>query len=155
MLSGEHIGAMGMTEPAVGTDVLGMQTTARKVGDTYIINGRKTFITNGPEGHVFLVYAKLADRITSFVVERGFATNDVIRSASFLSRTRGPGAVRDERLAAVDDVGVARPCARVVCMPSRWVPTAGSVMPIAPMCSPLSTRGRGLSAPVRPRSRSC
>jgi isovaleryl-CoA dehydrogenase len=72
VLSGAVIGGMGMTEPAVGTDVLGMQTTARLDGDHYIINGRKTFITNGPEGGVFLVYAKLADRITTFVVERGF-----------------------------------------------------------------------------------
>jgi len=71
-LAGELIGAMGMTEPAVGTDVLGLQTTARKQGDEYILNGRKTFITNGPEAGVFLIYAKLADRITSFVVERGF-----------------------------------------------------------------------------------
>jgi isovaleryl-CoA dehydrogenase len=73
VLDGTVIGAMGMTEPAVGTDVLGMQTVARKVGDHYVINGRKTFITNGPEAGVFLVYAKLADRITTFVVERGFA----------------------------------------------------------------------------------
>jgi isovaleryl-CoA dehydrogenase len=72
VLSGAVVGAMGMTEPAVGTDVLGMQTTARKDGDTYVISGRKTFITNGPEGGVFLIYAKLADRITTFVVERGF-----------------------------------------------------------------------------------
>jgi isovaleryl-CoA dehydrogenase len=71
-LSGAVIGGMGMTEPAVGTDVLGMQTTARKDGNGYVLNGRKTFITNGPEGGVFLVYAKLADRITTFVVERGF-----------------------------------------------------------------------------------
>jgi isovaleryl-CoA dehydrogenase len=71
-LSGELVGAMGMTEPAVGTDVLGLQTTARKHGDEYILNGRKTFITNGPEAGVFLIYAKLADRITSFVVERSF-----------------------------------------------------------------------------------
>jgi isovaleryl-CoA dehydrogenase len=62
-----------MTEPAVGTDVLGMQTVAQSDGNGgYVINGRKTFITNGPEGSVFLVYAKLADRITTFVVERGF-----------------------------------------------------------------------------------
>src|SRR5512140_285262 len=73
VLSGAVIGGMGMTEPAVGTDVLGLQTTARKEGDDYVINGRKTFITNGPEGGVFLVYAKLADRITTFVIERGFA----------------------------------------------------------------------------------
>ncbi len=72
-LSGKVIGAMGMSEPAVGTDVLGLQTTARRVGDHYVLNGRKTFITNGPEAGVFLVYAKLEDRITTFVVERGFA----------------------------------------------------------------------------------
>ncbi len=72
-LAGTVIGAMGMTEPAVGTDVLGMQTTARKDGDSYVLNGRKTFITNGPEAGVFCVYAKLADRITTFIVERGFA----------------------------------------------------------------------------------
>jgi isovaleryl-CoA dehydrogenase len=72
VLSGAVIGGMGMTEPAVGTDVLGMQTIARKDGDGYVLSGRKTFITNGPEGGVFLVYAKLADRITTFVVERGF-----------------------------------------------------------------------------------
>jgi isovaleryl-CoA dehydrogenase len=72
VLAGQVVGGMGMTEPAVGTDVLGMQTVARKDGDDYILNGRKIFITNGPEGGVFLVYAKLADRITTFVVERGF-----------------------------------------------------------------------------------
>ncbi|MGN6110860.1 MAG: acyl-CoA dehydrogenase family protein [Kofleriaceae bacterium] len=71
-LSGAMVGAMGMTEPAVGTDVLGMQTTARKDGDGYVLNGRKTFITNACEAEVFLVYAKLADRITTFVVERGY-----------------------------------------------------------------------------------
>jgi isovaleryl-CoA dehydrogenase len=71
-LSGEHIGAMGMTEPAVGTDVLGMATVARRDGDGYILNGRKTFITNGPECQVALVYAKLEGRITTFLVERGF-----------------------------------------------------------------------------------
>ncbi len=73
VLSGEHVGAMGMTEPAVGTDVLGMQTTARLQGGHYVLNGRKTFITNGPESDVVLVYAKLDERITTFVVERGFA----------------------------------------------------------------------------------
>jgi isovaleryl-CoA dehydrogenase len=71
-LSGELIGGMGMTEPSVGTDVLGMQTTARRTADGYVLNGRKTFITNGCEGGVFLVYAKLENRLTSFIVERGF-----------------------------------------------------------------------------------
>jgi isovaleryl-CoA dehydrogenase len=72
VLTGEHIGAMGMTEPSAGTDVLGMATTARRDGDRFILKGRKTFITNAPEAHVFLIYAKVEDRVTSFVVERGF-----------------------------------------------------------------------------------
>ncbi len=71
-LSGKMIGAMGMSEPAVGTDVLGLQTTARKVDGGYVLDGRKTFITNACEADVFLVYAKLEDRITSFIVERSF-----------------------------------------------------------------------------------
>jgi isovaleryl-CoA dehydrogenase len=69
-LSGECIGAMGMTEPSVGTDVLGMQTTARRDGDGYVLDGAKTFITNGPEADVFVIYAKLEDRVTTFLVER-------------------------------------------------------------------------------------
>ena len=73
VLSGEIVGAMGMTEPAVGTDVLGMQTIARRDGDSYVINGRKTFITNGPEAGLFIIYAKLEDRITTFIVERSYA----------------------------------------------------------------------------------
>ncbi len=73
VISGEHVGAMGMTEPAVGTDVLGMGSVARKVEGGYVLDGRKTFITNGPEADVLMVYAKLEGRITTFVVERGFA----------------------------------------------------------------------------------
>ncbi len=71
-LTGEQIGAMGMTEPGAGTDVLGMKTTARRDGDRFILNGRKTFITNAPEADLFVIYAKVDDRITSFIVERGF-----------------------------------------------------------------------------------
>jgi len=71
VLSGEHIGCMGMTEPGAGTDVLGMSTTARQEDDCYILNGAKALITNAPEAHLFLIYAKLDGRITSFVVERG------------------------------------------------------------------------------------
>ena len=70
MLTGEHVGAMAMTEPAVGTDVLGLQAVARRERDSYVLNGRKTFITNGLESHAVLVYAKLDDRITTFIVER-------------------------------------------------------------------------------------
>ncbi|MEO2166880.1 MAG: acyl-CoA dehydrogenase family protein [bacterium] len=80
-LSGEVIGAMGMTEPHAGTDVLGMQTTAERDGDEYVLNGTKTFITNAPDAGLFLVYAKVEGKVTSFVVERdtaGFTTGQKI-----------------------------------------------------------------------------
>jgi isovaleryl-CoA dehydrogenase len=79
VISGEWLGAMGMTEPTSGTDVLGMRTIARRDGDSYILKGRKALITNAPEADVFLVYALVDGRVTSFVVERGFpgfATDD-------------------------------------------------------------------------------
>ena len=71
-LAGTTIGGMGMTEPGAGTDVLSMATIARETDDGYVLDGRKMFITNACEGDMFLVYAKLDDRITTFVVERGF-----------------------------------------------------------------------------------
>lgn len=72
VLGGDWIGAMGMTEPAAGTDVLGMRTEAKKRGDGYVLTGRKTFITNGSEADIFVIYAKLDQRITTFLVERSF-----------------------------------------------------------------------------------
>ncbi len=77
VLSGAAVGAMGMSEPGAGTDVLGMKTVARIDGDHYVLDGRKTFITNGPEASLCVVYAKLDGRVTTFLVERGtpgFAT---------------------------------------------------------------------------------
>lgn len=77
-ISGEWVGAMGMTEPSGGTDVLGMNTTAVRKGEEYVINGSKTYITNAIEAQVFVVYAKVNGKITSFVVERstpGFSTS--------------------------------------------------------------------------------
>ncbi len=77
--SGEWIGGLCMTEPEVGTDVLAMRTRAKRDGDVYVLDGRKTFITNGgidehTLGDVFVVYAATGDReITSFLVEKGMA----------------------------------------------------------------------------------
>ncbi len=73
VLSGKTVGCMCMTEPGVGTDVLGMKTVARRDGDHYLLSGRKALITNAPEAGIFLVYAKVDERVTSFVVERAFA----------------------------------------------------------------------------------
>jgi isovaleryl-CoA dehydrogenase len=75
-LTGEQVGGMCMSEPHVGTDVMGMTTRATRDGDVYRITGRKMWITNGMVdektlGDVFLVYAKTGDRLSSFVVEKG------------------------------------------------------------------------------------
>lgn len=72
VISGDWVGAMGMTEPGAGTDVLGMTTTAVRRGDVYLLNGGKIFITNGYEADCVLTYAKVDGRITAFVVERSF-----------------------------------------------------------------------------------
>ncbi len=90
VMSGQWIGAMGMTEPGYGTDVLGMATTAEKVGDDYVLNGRKTMITNGLEANVYIIYAQLAGRITTFVVERdqaGFSTSEKIPKCGMRAST--------------------------------------------------------------------
>jgi isovaleryl-CoA dehydrogenase len=92
VLSGEVVGCMGMSEPAVGTDVLAMTTVAKKTpsGDGYVLDGRKTFITNGPEAGFALVYAKVDGRITTFVVERGtkgFSTSAKIPKMGMRSST--------------------------------------------------------------------
>ncbi len=78
-MSGAAVCGMGMTEPEGGTDVLGMRTTARREGDSYLLNGRKMWITNGAIddetlGDVFLIYAKTeGGAISTFIVEKGFA----------------------------------------------------------------------------------
>ncbi|MGI2260051.1 isovaleryl-CoA dehydrogenase [Shewanella sp. GXUN23E] len=77
LISGEHIGALAMSEPNAGSDVVSMKLTARKQGDRYVLNGNKMWITNGPDAHTYVIYAKTdADKgphgITAFIVERGF-----------------------------------------------------------------------------------
>ena len=76
LISGEHVGALAMSEPGAGSDVVSMTTRADKVGDRYILNGSKMWITNGPVADTLVVYAK-TDRtagsrgITAFIVEKG------------------------------------------------------------------------------------
>ena len=75
LVTGEWLGGMGMTEPGAGSDALGMTTRAVRDGDHYILNGAKTFITNGPIGDVFVVYARTGDvkkQISTFIVEKHF-----------------------------------------------------------------------------------
>ena len=77
LISGEHVGALAMSEPGAGSDVVSMRLRADKKGDRYILNGTKMWITNGPCADVILVYAKTdmeagSHGITAFVIERGF-----------------------------------------------------------------------------------
>jgi len=108
VLSGEWVAGMGMTEPAVGTDVLGMQSTAVRDGDSYVLNGRKTFITNGPEGHCFLVYAKVQDRITALLVDRdcrGFSSGPKIPKMGMRASTMSELIFEDCRVPVANLLG--------------------------------------------------
>lgn len=75
LVSGEWIGAMAMTEPGAGSDALGMQTKAVKNGNKYLLNGSKTYITNGSYADVLVVYARTGQGrkdISTFIVEKNF-----------------------------------------------------------------------------------
>ncbi len=78
LVSGEHVGALAMSETEAGSDVVGMRLTAELRGNHYLLNGRKMWITNGPEADVVVVYAKTdahsgTPGITAFIVEKGFS----------------------------------------------------------------------------------
>ena len=77
LISGEHVGALAMSEPNAGSDVVSMRTRADRKGDRYVLNGSKMWITNGPLAETLVVYAKTDPDaghagITAFIVERGF-----------------------------------------------------------------------------------
>ena len=77
LISGEHVGALAMSEPSAGSDVVGMKLRAEKRGERYILNGSKMWITNGPDADTMVVYAKTdpeagSHGITAFLIEKGF-----------------------------------------------------------------------------------
>ncbi len=76
LISGDHVGALAMSEPGAGSDVVGMRTRADKKGDRYVLNGNKMWITNGPDADTLVVYAKTdinagPKGITAFLIEKG------------------------------------------------------------------------------------
>ncbi|KAA5603562.1 isovaleryl-CoA dehydrogenase [Blastochloris sulfoviridis] len=76
LIAGEHLGALAMSEPGAGSDVVSMKTRAEKRGDRYVINGNKMWITNGPGADTLVVYAKTDPAagpkgITAFIIEKG------------------------------------------------------------------------------------
>ena len=77
LISGEHLGALAMSEPGAGSDVVSMKLRAEKKGDRYVLNGNKMWITNGPGADTLVVYAKTEPEaksrgITAFIVEKDF-----------------------------------------------------------------------------------
>jgi isovaleryl-CoA dehydrogenase len=76
LVSGEHVGALAMSEPGAGSDVVGMRLRAERRGERYLLNGNKMWITNGPDADVLVVYAKTDANagprgITAFLIEKG------------------------------------------------------------------------------------
>ena len=76
LVSGRHVGALAMSEPGAGSDVVSMRLTAVREGDHYVLNGNKMWITNGPDADTFVIYAKTdpaagAKGISAFIVEAG------------------------------------------------------------------------------------
>jgi len=77
LISGEHVGALAMSEPGAGSDIVNMQMRAERHGDHYVLNGDKMWVTNGPDANVVIVYAKTAPTagshgITAFIVQSDF-----------------------------------------------------------------------------------
>jgi isovaleryl-CoA dehydrogenase len=78
LISGEHVGALAMSEAGAGSDVMGMRTTAVRDGDSYVLNGSKMWITNAPEADISIVYAVTgpardqSGKLSAFIVERDF-----------------------------------------------------------------------------------
>ncbi len=78
LISGEHVGALAMSEPGAGSDVVGMKGRAEQRGERFVLNGNKMWITNGPNADVLVVYMKTDPQagprgITAFIIERGMA----------------------------------------------------------------------------------
>ncbi len=109
---GTWLAGMGMSEPQAGTDVLGMSTTAVEDGDHYVLNGVKQWITNAPQGDVFLVYAKLQGdnprAITSFLVESswdGFSVGKKEKKMGMKSSSTAQLVFEDVRVPKANLVG--------------------------------------------------
>lgn len=114
LCSGKHIGALGLTEPGAGSDALGsMRTTAKRVGDHYVLNGSKLYITNGPIADVLLVYAKTAPErgphgISAFVIEKhtpGFRVAQKLTKMGFRGSQTGELVFEDCTVPAQNLIG--------------------------------------------------
>jgi isovaleryl-CoA dehydrogenase len=113
LISGEHIGALAMSEPAAGSDVVSMKLRAENRGDRYVLNGSKMWITNGPDADVLVVYAKTdpdagPKGITAFLIEkhfRGFSTGQKLDKLGMRGSNTGELVFRDCEVPAANVIG--------------------------------------------------
>jgi isovaleryl-CoA dehydrogenase len=113
LVSGEHVGALAMSEPGAGSDVVGMRLRAERRGDQYVLNGNKMWITNGPDAEVLVVYAKTDANagprgITAFLVERGmkgFSTAQKLDKLGMRGSNTGELVFRDCEVPAANVLG--------------------------------------------------
>jgi glutaryl-CoA dehydrogenase len=111
MAKGKLIGCFGLTEPDHGSDPGGMETRARRDGDGWVLNGTKRWITNGSIADVAVVYAKVDEGITGFLVERGrpgFTTRDIHGKFSMRASLTSELIFEDVRLSAKEHLPEAR-----------------------------------------------
>ncbi|WP_299263230.1 isovaleryl-CoA dehydrogenase [uncultured Psychrosphaera sp.] len=96
LCTGEHVGALAMSEPNAGSDVVSMKLKAEKKGDKYILNGNKMWITNGPDANVFIIYAKTDTSVDSKGAgSKGSGTKDI---TAFIVERDFPGFSRHQKL---------------------------------------------------------
>jgi len=113
LISGEHIGALAMSEPGAGSDVVSMKLRAAKDGDSYVLNGTKMWITNGPDCDVLVVYAKTDPSagpkgITAFIVEKtmpGFSVAQKLDKLGMRGSHTGELVFQDVRVPAENMIG--------------------------------------------------
>jgi isovaleryl-CoA dehydrogenase len=111
LISGERLGGMGMSEPEAGSDALGMKTKAVRQGNDYVVTGSKTWITNGPVGDLFYVYAKTGQGkkdVSTFIIERGmpgFTTGKKFSKMGMRASPTGELVFADVKVPAANRVG--------------------------------------------------
>ncbi len=114
LCTGEHVGALGLTEPNAGSDAVSIQTAARRDGDAYVVNGRKTFITNGPDARTIILYTKTDKAagpkgITAFILDTtlpGFSVSRALHKVGNRGSRTGELLLEDCRIPAENVLGV-------------------------------------------------
>jgi isovaleryl-CoA dehydrogenase len=122
LVSGEHVGALAMSEPGAGSDAMGMKLKAEERGGVYVLNGSKMWITNGPDADTMVVYAKTepelgARGVTAFIVEKGmkgFSTAQKLDKLGMRGSHTGEMVFKDVEVPAANVLGALNGGAKVL-----------------------------------------